>query len=338
MKLLLSLLSVYVSATPLASAQNLVEVAVANDFTTLVAAATATGQAAALADPAAELTVFAPTDAAFEALPAGALEYLLDNTKMLQYVLGYHVVPGIVLSANITDGLTATNLVGEDVTFSIMEGVVKVDDAIIGPADVMASNGVVHVIDSVLLPPGFEFPTLNIVEIGMANDDFSTLVAAVTAAGLVDTLSTGSYTLFAPTNEAFAALPHGALDYLLANTDILKEVLMYHVSLGTSFAIEVSDGLQIPTLLEGESLTAVVAVSGVTIGGATVGDFDVLALNGVIHVINKVLLPPGFTLPENLQHMEPTASPVEDMDGALLASNLLAFLSSFAVTAGLAVF
>jgi transforming growth factor-beta-induced protein len=298
--------------------------------------------------------VFAPTDAAFEALPAGALDYLLNNVDALSYVLGYHVVPGIVLSTNLTDGLIATTLVGENVTFSILEEVIKVEGAVIETADVMASNGVIHVIDSVLIPPGFAFPTLNILQIGMASDDFSTLVAAVTAAGLADALSTEIYTLFAPTNEAFAALPDGALDYLLDNTDILTEVLMYHISAGTSFSAEIlnSNGMEISTLLEGESLTAVVADTWVTIGGASVGEYDILALNGVIHVINKVLLPPGFTLPETMQDMEPTASPVMDekmqdmeptaspveQDGALLASSLLAFLSSFAVSAGLAVF
>jgi transforming growth factor-beta-induced protein len=139
--------------------------------------------------------VFAPTDAAFEALPAGALDYLLDNGRVLTYVLGYHVVPGIALSAGLTDGLTATTVIFEDVTFSIMDGVIKVQDAVIGPANVMASNGVIHVIDSVLIPPGFALPTLNIVEIGMADAGFSTLVAAVTAAGLADALSTEIYTL-----------------------------------------------------------------------------------------------------------------------------------------------
>jgi transforming growth factor-beta-induced protein len=281
--------------------------------------------------------VFAPTDAAFEALPAGALDYLLDNVKVLSYVLGYHVVPGVVLSTDLTDGLTATTVIFEDVTFSIMDDVIKVEDAVIGTADVMASNGVIHVIDSVLIPPGLAFPTLNIVEIGMADDNFSTLVAAVTAAGMVDALSTEMYTLLAPTNEAFDALPDGALDYLLDNTDILKEVLMYHVSAGSTFAFDVSDGQEIPTLLEGESLTfAISDPEGVTVNGVSFGDYDVLALNGVVHVINEVLLPPGFTLPDTMQDMDPTASPVED--GALLASNLLAFLSSLSVAAGLAIF
>jgi transforming growth factor-beta-induced protein len=300
--------------------------------------------------------VFAPTDAAFEALPAGALDYLLNNTDVLSYVLGYHVVPGIVLSTDLTDGLTATTSNGEDVTFSIMDGVIKVEGAVIGPADVMASNGVIHVIDSVLIPPApFALPP-NIVEISMADADFSTLVTAVTTAGLADALSTEIYTLFAPTNEAFAALPDGALEYLLNNTDILAEVLLYHVAMGTALSADLSNGMEIPTLLAGESLMVAIGDT-VTVGGADVVGYDVLALNGVVHVIDKVLLPPGFTLPDPamagpMQDMEPTASPVMDgttmqdmtptaspvKDGALLASNLLAFLSSLAVAAGLAVF
>jgi transforming growth factor-beta-induced protein len=245
--------------------------------------------------------VFAPTDAAFEALPAGALEYLLDNVDALSYVLGYHVVPGgVVLSNALTDGLTATTLIGENITFSIMEGVIKVEGAVIETADVMASNGVIHVIDSVLIPPApFALP-LNIVQLGMADPKFSTLVAAVTAAGLADALSSETLTVLAPTNEAFAALPDGVLDYLLDNTDILAEVLLYHVSAGATLSSDISNGTEIPTLLDGESLTVGIGETNLTIGGANFVEYDHMALNGVVHVINKVLLPPSLVLPPSI--------------------------------------
>ena len=139
--------------------------------------------------------------------------------------------------------------------------------------------------------PVYAQPT--IVEIAVADpDNFSTLVAAVTAAGLVDTLNgTGPFTVFAPTNDAFAALPPGVVDYLLANIPVLTEVLTYHVVSGKAMAADLSDGDTLTTL-QGEDL--VVSIDGtVMINDATVVIPDVEASNGVIHVIDKVLIPSG---------------------------------------------
>jgi phosphate binding protein len=135
-----------------------------------------------------------------------------------------------------------------------------------------------------------------IVDVAVGNEDFSTLVSLVQAAGLVDALSgEGPFTVFAPTNDAFAALPQPVVDYLLANTDLLTQVLTYHVVEGAVMSADVATGA-VPTLA-GSSLDVVVSDMGVRVNNATVIAADVAASNGVIHVIDTVLIPP-ITLPE----------------------------------------
>lgn len=132
-----------------------------------------------------------------------------------------------------------------------------------------------------------------IVEIAASNPDFSTLVAAIDAAGLVETLNgPGPFTVFAPTNEAFAALPAGVLDALLLpeNKDLLIQILTYHVVPGTVMAADVMAG-DVATV-EGQNIT-IATDGGVTVNGAAVVQTDIVASNGVIHVIDAVLLPPG---------------------------------------------
>ena len=132
-----------------------------------------------------------------------------------------------------------------------------------------------------------------IVDIAAGNPDFSTLAAAVQAAGLVDTLNgAGPFTVFAPTNEAFAALPAGVLDALLLpeNKDLLVQILTYHAVSGTVLAADVMAG-DVPTV-EGQNIT-LATDGGVTVNGAAVVQADIIASNGVIHVIDAVLLPPG---------------------------------------------
>merc|ERR1719181_740774 len=167
-----------------------------------------------------------------------------------------------------------------------------INDAKVTAADVMASNGVIHVIDKVLLPPTPE-PTQSIVDIALADPNFSTLVEALTKADLVDTLSgDGPFTVFAPTNDAFAALGSTVDDLLLPeNKEQLRSVLLYHVLGSKVLSTDLSDGLTAETL-QGDSVTAHVDGSTIMINDATVTAADVLATNGVIHVIDKVLLPP----------------------------------------------
>jgi uncharacterized surface protein with fasciclin (FAS1) repeats len=133
---------------------DIVDTAVANgSFTTLAAALTAAGLVETLKGEG-PFTVFAPTDAAFAALPAGTVEDLLkpENKDQLVAVLTYHVVPGKVMSTDLTEGMTAATVNGKDITITL-EGGPKVNGAVISAPDVAASNGVIHVIDSVILPP-----------------------------------------------------------------------------------------------------------------------------------------------------------------------------------------
>ena len=132
-----------------------------------------------------------------------------------------------------------------------------------------------------------------IVDVASADATFSTLVAAVSAAGLVETLSgTGPFTVFAPTNDAFAALPAGVLDALLLpeNKAVLTQILTYHVVAAKVMAADVTDG-DVATV-EGQTIKLSTA-DGVTVNGATVVVADVMASNGVIHAIDAVILPPG---------------------------------------------
>jgi uncharacterized surface protein with fasciclin (FAS1) repeats len=132
---------------------NIVETAVgAGDFTTLVAAVEAAGLVETLSGEG-PFTVFAPTDAAFAALPEGTVEGLLEDTEALTAVLTYHVVAGSVMSGDLSDGMTAATVNGADITISIDGDTVMVNDATVVTADIETSNGVIHVIDSVILPP-----------------------------------------------------------------------------------------------------------------------------------------------------------------------------------------
>jgi uncharacterized surface protein with fasciclin (FAS1) repeats len=309
---------------------DIVDTAIGAGFDTLVAAIGAAGLVDALRSDI--FTIFAPTDEAFDALPAGALDFLLANPTTLEEVLFYHAAEGETLSSALEDGMMIPTLLeGESLTVAITDGVVTMNGATVVTPDVGTLNGVIHIIDAVLLPPGLELPA-DIVETAVANG-FDTLVAAVAAADLVDVLKSDIFTVFAPTDAAFAALPEGALDFLLANPMLLGEVLLFHTVAGKTLSSALEDGMVISPMLDGESLTVAIADGVVTINGATVVTPDVEALNGVVHVIDAVMLPPGFELVA-----DPTAAPVDDTDGALTAGNVMALFGSLALAAAINAF
>ena len=261
----------------------------AGNFKTLVAAVQAAGLAETLSGG--SFTVFAPTDEAFAKLPPGTLEMLLkpENKAKLAAILTYHVVPGSVMAAKVVTLKNAGTVNGQRVDIKADGGKVMVDGATVVATDIACSNGVIHVIDAVILPVDG-----TIVEVAAANGSFNTLVAAVKAAGLVETLSgKGPFTVLAPTDEAFAKLPAGTLEMLLKpeNKQQLVDILTYHVVPGVAaYSDAVVKMKEVPTVL-GTPVAVKVVDGKVMLNGATVIAADVETSNGVIHVIDTVLLP-----------------------------------------------
>ena len=285
--------------------KDIVDIAIEDGrFTTLVAAVQAAGLVDTLKS-AGPFTVFAPTDDAFAALPAGTLESLLlpENKQQLTDILLYHVVSGDVMAADVVglDGqMVDTALAGKKVAIKVDNGDVYLNDTVkVIITDIIASNGVIHVIDAVLLPEedtSMDMPK-DIVDIAIEDGRFTTLVAAVQAAGLVDTLkSAGPFTVFAPTDDAFAALPAGTLESLLLpeNKQQLTDILLYHVVSGDVMAADVVglDGQMVDTALAGKKVAIKVDNGDVYLNDTVkVIITDIIASNGVIHVIDAVLLP-----------------------------------------------
>merc|ERR1712032_120270 len=182
---------------------------------------------------------------------------------------------------------------GKKLLVSIHKGDVYANRAKVIGADNLASNGVAHIIDGVLLPPGLKDSKPNIVELAQSVDDLSTLVAAVVAGDLVETLSSpGPFTVFAPTNEAFGALPEGTLDSLLKpeNKDQLVDILTYHVLPSQVLSTDLKPK-QVVKTVEGKDLLVSIHNGEVYANRAKVVGADNLASNGVAHIINGVLLP-----------------------------------------------
>ena len=233
-------------------------------------------------------TLFAPTDEAFSVVPADVLETLLaDPTGQLTQILLNHVVSGTAMSTDLADGMMITTLQGTEVLVSINDGVVMIGNAMVVAADISADNGVVHVIDAILMP---EMPTNTVFDIIANSDVHNTLEAAIVAAGLDETLSSeGSFTVFAPTDEAFSVIPADVLETLLADpTGQLTQILLSHVASGTTMSIDLSDGMMITTLQGAEVLVSI-NDGVVMIGNAMVVLADITADNGVVHVINAVI-------------------------------------------------
>ncbi len=268
-----------------AEQKSIVQTAIdAGTFNTLVAAVQAADLVEAL-EGAGPFTVFAPSDQAFAKLPAGTVEGLLENKEKLTSILLYHVVPGKVMAKDAMKLTTAKTLLGQDLAITAGEGV-QVGGANVVSTDIACTNGVIHVVDSVIMPK-------DIVGIAAGSADFSTLVAAVKAAGLVETLQgDGPFTVFAPTNAAFAKIPAATLEDLLKpeNKAKLQSILTYHVVPGKVMAQDVV-GMKSAKTVEGGKVNISAKNGTVKINDATVTATDIVALNGVIHVIDTVLMP-----------------------------------------------
>jgi uncharacterized surface protein with fasciclin (FAS1) repeats len=288
---------------PEPSAGNIVEVATASgSFPTLLAAVEAAGLADALSDESASLTVFAPTEAAFAALPEGTLDALLADPEALAGILTYHVLGSEVGVSAALDlaPTTVETLNGVDVALTKRDDdYLYVNLSKVVDYDIEASNGVIHVVDSVLLPPDLTPSTMTVAEIASSNDDFETLVAAATAANLVGTLNDpdASLTVFAPTDAAFEALGDATLNYLLNNLDVLESTLLYHVVAGAELSSidAIAAAGSAVDMANGDQATISLGDSGLMIESANIVVTDIVASNGIIHVIDSVLEAPSAT-------------------------------------------
>ena len=272
---------------------DIVDTAVADGrFTTLVAAVQAAGLVDALKGEG-PLTVFAPTDDAFAALPEGTVESLLlaENLEQLKSILLYHVVEGKVMAADVTGLTAAPTLLGKDLAVKVDMGSVYINESKVIITDVVTSNGVIHVIDAVLLPPA---DMMDIVDTAVADGRFTTLATALDKAGLIETLKgEGPFTVFAPTDDAFALLPAGTVENLLLeeNLEQLKNILLYHVVSGKVMAADVVNLTSADTV-QGSSVSIKVENGTVYLNDTIMVIItDVEASNGVIHVIDAVLIP-----------------------------------------------
>ena len=261
----------------------------AGSFKTLMSALEATDLVDALKGKG-PFTVFAPTDDAFSNLPEGTLEDLLrpENKSTLSALLTYHVVPGRISAKQVVKLDNAKTLNGQRLDVDVTNGKVRVDGANVVEVDIETCNGVIHVIDRVIVPS-----TDDVVETAVKAGGFKTLAAALKAATLVEALQgKGPLTVFAPTDDAFAKLPKGTVESLLKPENIgkLKAILTYHVVPGRVFSEDLAEVKKVKTA-EGSSIVVAAGESGIRVNSAKVIKADIDAANGVIHVIDSVLMP-----------------------------------------------
>ncbi|SNS71061.1 Uncaracterized surface protein containing fasciclin (FAS1) repeats [Noviherbaspirillum humi] len=291
------------ATSSVAASTTIDKVAQSNGFNALLAAAVKAELSTTLADPSQRLTVFAPTDAAFTQLAsrlgfdsATAMVQALPATT-LKNILSYHVLQGGKQAADLSAPASSSqptlySFGGQPATLAVAASgsSLRLTDAVqtsatVTTPNVAASNGVIHVIDKVLVPPG----VLNAVQMARANPELSSLVAALTAANLQNTLSgAGPFTVFAPTNAAFAQAPAGL------STQQLTTVLTYHVLGSQVLAAQIPFGTPVQTL-SGQSIAIASGtpptIVDTTATPARITATDIRASNGVIHLIDKVLIP-----------------------------------------------
>merc|ERR1712194_261290 len=333
------------TAAPVAT-KNLLELASSiSDLSTLVTALKAGNITDEFTTPG-PLTVFAPTNEAFAALPAATLASLLDpkNIKELDSILAYHVLyDAAVRAEDLQASQDVATLEGQKLHITKVGAVVTVQNAKVIEANVFATNGIVHVIDGVLTPPATKAPTAapiptpaptpvatkNIVQLAAGVPALSTLVTALKAGKLVTALSgTGPFTVFAPTNEAFAALPMATLASLLDPKNIkeLDSILEYHGISGDAVYTEDLQASQDVATLEGQQLRIDKVDATVYVQNAkvTVTKADLGAVNGVVHVIDGVLMPPT----RNIVQLAVATPTLSTLVTALKAGKLVAALSA----------
>jgi len=291
------------------------------DFSTLVSLIEQADLAETLSGPG-PFTVFAPSNGAFEELNASVLEQIQGDAALLEQILLGHVVEGTYGINDLQDAEDGSilSLQGDALTFDLSVGGLDINNAELNSANVENnySNGIVHGVGDVVIPVSLagtlgadatdtaeevsdEDATdasedmadeMTVVSTLQNDERFSTLVGLLGQAGLLETLQgDGPFTVFAPTNDAFAALPEEQLTALQADPDMLARVLTYHVVDGNVMSADVTDGMVMT--LEGSDLEATTE-NGVMFNDATVTEPDLETNNGVVHVIDRVLLPEGI--------------------------------------------
>jgi len=243
-------------------------------------------------------TVFAPSNDAFSALPSDLVDTLMQDTELLKKVLLYHVVSGEVPSNAASNNIKLDSVEGAPLLVNLYlkskyyNGFITINGKRVTNADNKADNGLVHFIDGVMM-----IPQGDLVDVLAADPKFSTLVTAVKEAGLVDTVKAAdAFTIFAPTNEAFAKVPEDTLNSLLADKEALSAVLLRHVAPGYLYSkgimwaeLETAGGEMIASQVFRKGVVKVVSSNDGSRTVARVIDTDITATNGVIHAIDTVI-------------------------------------------------
>lgn len=280
------------------AAQTIVQIAASNpNFSTLVQILSLPEMSDLLAaanDPTADLTVFAPTNAAFDATLAALGKNSINDipTGILKEIVSYHILGGAVFSDELSNGAVPTLLPGESVTVDVSGTGVKIDNANVISADIAAINGVIHAVDGVLLPSYVATAVGNIGEVVLFNKDFTILAAALRKAELLDAVSTtDNITVFAPDNAAFVKAGITSLDGL--SKDDLTPILLYHVLGAKVLSTQLpADGMA--KMLNDEMIYLGYLTNSVLVNGlSTITAVDIEKDNGVIHVIDRTLVPPA---------------------------------------------
>jgi len=288
-------------------------VSATSDLSTLKEGLDAAGLAAALDSVTASLTLMAPNDSAFAALPAGLLDTLFTPAfkKHLEEILVYHISDDVFTSQGLFDDKTIPTFNGEVVIFTVRSGSGFFNEAGLVSVDIVASNGIIHKLNGVLLP---SFASRTVIDLAAT---YSTLMTLVEVVDLTDMLNTEEYTLFAPTNAAFEKLPQEDINFLSSaeGKDDLTALLSYHVLDSVLTSEKFTDGMEVTPLLAGSTITIGVGTSDTLNNAATVINPDILAVNGVTHGIDTVLESSSL---RNLPPADPSSATSSSMGVALL--------------------
>ncbi len=308
--------------------ENIVDSARADaSFSTLITALEATGLDAVLSDESRDFTVFAPTNAAFDKLDPAVLTSLLNDPAALSDILLYHVVADSNVNSTAAiaaAGTTLTTANTDDIGVALEGSNLYINGSQVIKADVAASNGVIHGIDSVLMPTIDEPASGNIAQVATAAGSFGTLLGALTATGLDTVLSdpAGRFTVFAPTDAAFAKL--GDISGL--SNDQLSNILLYHVIVGREVNAAAATTIAGNTIKMGnnDSLSLSLSATDFYANLSQVSSTDVDASNGIIHIIDSVLMPPAevITPTQNIVETAQSNSDFSTLVSALQATGL----------------